>query len=90
VAVLSAVTPDRREVVVSTGGASTATLGRKPRRITIRLMSNATLIPAGSHLRLTLAATSTPLYIVGVQAGSRLTIGRVTVSLPALRQPISR
>jgi predicted acyl esterase len=90
VAVLSAVRPDRTEVVVSTGGASTATLGRKPRSVTIRLMSNATLIPAGSHLRLTLAATSTPLYIVGVQPGSRLTIGRVTVSLPALRQPISR
>jgi predicted acyl esterase len=90
VAVLSAVTPDRRQVVVSTGGASTATLGRMPRRVTIRLMSNATLIPAGSHLRLTLAATSTPLYVVGVQPGSRLTIGRVTVSLPALRRPISR
>jgi predicted acyl esterase len=90
VAVLSAVTPDRREVVISAGGTSTATLGRKPRRVTIRLMSNATLIPAGSHLRLTLAATSTPLYIVGVQPGSRLSIGRVTVSLPALRQPISR
>jgi predicted acyl esterase len=90
VAVLSAVTPDRREVVVSTGGTSTASLGRKPRRVTIRLLSNATLIPAGSRLRLTLAATSAPLYIVGVQTGSRLTIGRVTLSLPALRQPISR
>jgi predicted acyl esterase len=90
VAVLSAVTPDRREVVISAGGTSTATLGRKPRRVTIRLMSNATLIPAGSHLRLMLAATSTPLYTVGVQPGSRLTIGRVTLSLPALRQPISR
>jgi predicted acyl esterase len=90
VAVLSAVTPDRREVVVSTGGTSTASLGAKPRRVTIRLMSNATLIPAGSQLRLTLSATSTPLYVVGVPAGSRLTIGRVTVSLPALRRPISR
>jgi alpha-beta hydrolase superfamily lysophospholipase len=90
VAVLSAVTPDRREVVVSTGGVSTATLGRKARRVTIRLMSNATLIPAGSSLRLTLASTSAPLYIVGVQPGSRLTIGRVTLALPALRQPVSR
>jgi predicted acyl esterase len=90
VAVLSAVRPDRTEVVVSAGGTSTASLGRKPRRVTIRLMSNATLIPAGSQLRLTLAATSAPLYIVGVPPGSRLTIGRVTVSLPALRQPISR
>jgi predicted acyl esterase len=90
VAVLTAVTPDRREVVVSTGGTSTASLGRKPRRVTIRLLSNATLIPAGSQLRLALAATSTPLYIVGVQPGSRLTIGHVTLSLPALRTPISR
>jgi pimeloyl-ACP methyl ester carboxylesterase len=93
VAVLSAVTPDRREVVVSVGGASTASLGRKGRRVTIRLASNATLIPPGSTLKLTLAATSTgqsPLYVVGVPVGSRLTIGRVTVSLPALKQPISR
>jgi predicted acyl esterase len=90
VAVLSAVRPDRTEVVVSAGGTSTASLGTKSRRVTIRLMSNATLIPAGSQLRLTLAATSTPLYVVGVPPGSRLTIGRVALSLPALRQPISR
>jgi predicted acyl esterase len=90
VAVLSAVRPDRTEVVVSAGGTSTASLGRKPRRVTIRMMSNATLIPAGSQLRLTLAATSAPLYVVGVPPGSQLTIGRVAVSLPALRQPISR
>jgi alpha-beta hydrolase superfamily lysophospholipase len=89
VAVLSAVTPGRSEVVVSTGGASTASLGRRPRRVTIRLMSNATLIPAGATLRLTLAATSSPLYVVGVPPGSRLAIGRVTLSLPALRRPIS-
>jgi predicted acyl esterase len=90
VASLSAITPDRREFVVSTGGVSTASLGRKARRVTIRLLSNATLIPAGSVLKLTLAATSTPVYVVGVAPESRLTIGRVTVSLPALRQPISR
>jgi hypothetical protein len=90
VASLSAVTPDRREFVVSTGGVSTASLGRKARRITIRLLSNATLIPAGSTLKLTLAATSTPVYVVGVAPGSRLAIGRVTVSMPVLRQPISR
>ena len=90
VAVLSAVSPGRREVVVSAGGASTASLRAKARRVTIRLMSNATLIPTGSTLRLTLAATSTPLYVVGVPPGSRLTIGRITLSLPALRTPISR
>jgi ABC-2 type transport system ATP-binding protein len=90
VAVLSAVRPDRTEVVVSAGGTSTASLGVKPRRVTIRLMSNATLIPAGSTLKLTLGATSAPLYVVGVPPGSRLTIGRVALSLPALRQPISR
>ena len=90
VAVLSMVPPGRSEVVVSTGGTSTASLGRKARRVTIRLMSNATLIPPGSQLRLTLAATSNPLYIVGVASGSRLTIGGIALSLPALRQPISR
>jgi predicted acyl esterase len=90
VAVLTAVTPDRREVVVSAGGASTASLGRTSRRVTIRLMSNATLLPARTQLRLTLAGSSSPLYVVGVPPGSRLTIGRVALSLPALRQPISR
>jgi predicted acyl esterase len=90
VASLTAVTPDRGEIVVSTGGASTTSLGRKARRITIRLISNATFVPAGSTLKLTLGATSSPLYVVGVPSGARLTIGRVGISLPALRQPISR
>jgi acetyl esterase/lipase len=93
VAVLTALGPDRREVVVSAGGAATTSLGGKARRVTIRLMSNATLISPGSTLKLTLSATSTaqsPLYVVGVDSGSRLTIGRVTLSLPALRRPISR
>jgi predicted acyl esterase len=90
VAVLSTVTRGRPEVVVSAGGASTASVGRKPRQVTIRLASNATLIPPGSTLRLTLAARSTPHYLVGVPRGSRLTVGRVTLSLPALKSPISR
>ena len=96
VAVLSALPPGGSEFVVSVGGAATSTVGARQRRVTIRLLSNATLIPAGSRLRLTLAATSTAaetgtsLYQVGVAPGSRVTIGQVTLSLPALRQPLSR
>jgi hypothetical protein len=46
-------------------------------------------------LRLTLAATSTAqnpanaLYLLGVRDGSRVHLGRISVTLPVLRKPIS-
>jgi predicted acyl esterase len=96
VAVLSALTPKGEEIVVSEGGVSTTTLGSAPRLLTIRLMSQATTIPRGSRLRLTLAGTSTAqhrdnlLYLVSPELSSRLTLGETRVVLPVLRRPVSR
>ena len=96
VAVLSALTPDGREIVVSAGGAKTPAFGRRTRTVRIRLLSQATSIPARSRLRLTLAPSSTAqsptnlLYLdIGMPASARLTVGRVTLRLPVLRRPVS-
>jgi hypothetical protein len=95
VAVLVARAPDGREIVVSEGGAPTR-LGSRPTTLTIRLISQATLIPRGSRLELTLAGTSTAqhpgnlLYLVPVPQRARLTISNVTLSVPVLRTPVSR
>jgi predicted acyl esterase len=96
VAVLSAVTPQGRELVVSAGGARTR-LTRRPRTIPIRLLSQVTAIPARSRLRLTLAATSTAqspgnlLYLTSnVPSSARLSIGPATVTLPVLSRPVSK
>jgi len=96
VAVVSALTPDGREIVVTQGGAKTARLGAKARAVTIRLLSQATLIPAGSRLRLTLAPASTAqnpgnlLYLdIGVPPSARVRLGKATVKLSLLETPVS-
>lgn len=94
VAVLSAVKGDK-EILISDGGAATPGLGRKPRVVSIRLQNEITPIPKGARLRLTLAATSTAqsvqnlVYLIPVQEKQTATIGRVTLTLPVLKQPIS-
>ena len=96
VAVLSALKPKGEEIVVSEGGVPTTTLGPASRLLTIRLMSQATTIPRGSRLRLTLAGTSTAqhrdnlLYLSSPELSSRLTLGETRVVLPVLRRPVSR
>jgi predicted acyl esterase len=96
VAVLSAIAPSGQEIVVSQGGVPTTTLRGTTRIITIRLMSQATTIPRGSRLRLTLAGTSTAqgagnlLYLTGPESRSRLAVGEAKVVLPVLRRPVSR
>src|SRR5215207_2663275 len=95
VAVLVARTPSGQEIVVSAGGAPT-TLTSKPRLLTIRLVSQATRIPASSRLELTLAGTSTAqnaanlLYLVPVPQRARITVRNVSLTIPALRTPVSR
>ena len=95
VAVLSALTPQRKEIVVSTGGARVH-LGKRPKRFAIRLISQATAIPKGSRLRLTIAATSTAqsagnlLYFTGIPPARRLVVGSASLLLPVLAKPISR
>jgi predicted acyl esterase len=95
VAVLVARTPSGQEIVVSEGGVPTS-LNAKPKLFTIRLISQATRIPAGSRLELTLAGTSTAqnagnlLYLVPVPQRARITVRNVTLMIPALRTPVSR
>lgn len=90
VAVLKARTPDGREITVSAGGAALR-LTRRPRTVSIRLISQVTTIPRGSRLTLRLGATSGDLlYLVGVPPRARATLGNATLTLPVLRNPVSR
>lgn len=95
VAVLSALTPQRKEIVVSSGGARVK-LGSRPKQVSIRLISQLTYVPPRSRLRLTVAATSTAqspgnlLYMSGVPRSARLVVGRARLTLPTLAKPISR
>jgi hypothetical protein len=60
------------------------------------MISQATSIPPGSRLRLTIAGTSTAqspgnlLYLSGVPRSARLTVGSATLDLPVLTRPVSR
>ncbi len=96
VAVLSAVTRSGSEIVIADGGTVTPAGGRRPRTVTIRLQNEITSVPAGSRLRVTLGASSTVqnvnnlIYLIPVPEGSVANVGRVTLTLPVLRRPISR
>jgi ABC-2 type transport system ATP-binding protein len=94
VATLTATPPRGKEIVVSAGGVRT-----RPgtRSYSIRLIDQATLVPARSSLRLVLAGDTTKqsagnlLYLdLPMNPGARVTIGRATLRLPVLGRPISR
>jgi predicted acyl esterase len=94
VAVLTARTPNGKEILVSAGGVPT-----KPgaRRVTIRMIDQATLVPQGSRLQLTLASSSTAqspgnlLYLdLPMPASARARMGTAVLKLPALRTRITR
>jgi predicted acyl esterase len=94
VAVLSARTPSGKEIVVSGGGVPLAT-GR--RAVTIRLLDQATYVPKGSRLTVTLASSSLAqssgnlVYLDLPMPGSaRATIGTTGLLVPVLRTPVSR
>jgi predicted acyl esterase len=95
VAVLTAVDARGGETILSEGGTPTS-FGRKARTVSFRLISDANLIRRGAKLRLYLGATSTVqnianlLYLKFVPEGSRLTVGKVTLTLPVLPKTISR
>jgi len=95
VAVLSALTPRGKEIVVSEGGMRVS-LRPRLRQVVVRMISQATSIPPGSRLRLTIAGTSTAqspsnlLYLSGVPRSARLTVGSATLALPVLTRPVSR
>jgi predicted acyl esterase len=96
VAVLTAQKGRGKEVVVSEGGINTTGLKGK-RRLTIRLIDTATLIPQGARLKLTLASSSLAqnpgnlLYLnLPMPRKARVTIGNARLDLPILRKPVSR
>ncbi len=96
VAVLTARTPKHKTIVVSEGGVNTTGLSGR-RKLTIRLISDATLIPSGSRLTLTLASSSMAqdpgnlLYLDLPQPpGARVVLGPARLDLPVLRKAVSR
>jgi predicted acyl esterase len=96
VAVLTARTPKRKTIVVSEGGVNTVGLSGE-HALTIKLISDATLIPKGSRLTVTLASNSLAqnpnnlLYLDLPQpAGAKVTLGPARLDVPVLRKPISR
>jgi len=94
VAVLTARTPKGQEIVVSAGGVPTKNGARK---VTIRLIDQATYLPKGSRLTLTLASASTAqsasnlLYLdLPMAASARVRVGTVVLKLPGLRTPVTK
>jgi predicted acyl esterase len=96
VAVVSAITPRGEELVVASGATQTPMLSGHSKQVTIRLPSQATTIPRGSRLRVTIAGASTAqrtdnvLYPLAVPGEARVSLGEVRVMLPVLRRPVSR
>ncbi len=94
VAVLAARTPAGKEIVVAGGGVPTAD-GKKS--YVIRLTSQATFLPKGTKLVLTIAASSLQqspgnlLYLdLPMTTGAKASIGTVSLTIPTLATPVSR
>ncbi len=94
VAVLTARTPAGKEIVVSAGGAPTKPGAQK---VTIQLINQATFLPRGSRLTLTLASSSTAqsvsnlLYLdLPMAARARARVGTAILKLPGLRTPVTK
>jgi len=94
VTVLTAKTPQGKEIVVAAGGVPT-TPGAKSNRI--YLSNQATFIPAGSTLTLTVGSSSLAqnpgnlLYLdLPLGLNPKLTVAAIGLSLPTLSKPISR
>ena len=93
VAVLSARTPDGREIVISAGGVPTSQ-GAKTYRI--RMIDQATFVPKRSRFSVTLASSSSAqnasnlLYLdLPMPPGARTTVDAVTLKVPVLKRAIS-
>jgi len=95
VAVLSALTPAGKEIVVADGGTDTQAAVNRAGTLSIRLQNEITSIPRGSKLRVTLGARSTVqnignlVYLIPVPDGSTATVREVGLTLPVLRKPVS-
>jgi fermentation-respiration switch protein FrsA (DUF1100 family) len=96
VAVLTARTPKRKRIVVSEGGVNTMAMTGK-HALTIQLNSDATLVPKGSKLTLTVASNSLAqdpanlLYLDLPQPpAARVKLGPARLDLPVLKKTISK
>ena len=94
VAVLTARTPAGKEIVVSAGGVPTKNGAQK---VTIQLVNQATFVPGGSRLTLTLGSASTAqassnlLYLdLPMPASARARVGTAVLKLPGLRTPVTK
>ena len=94
VAVLTARTPAGREIVVSAGGVPTKPGAQK---VTVQLVNQATYVPRGSRLTLTLASSSTAqspanlLYLdLPMALTARARVGTAVLKLPGLRTPVTK
>jgi len=94
VAVLTAETPQGREIVVSAGGVPTR---NGTQNVTIRLVDQATFVPKGSTLTLTLGSSSLAqsnsnlLYLdLPMPVAARVRVGNVVLALPGLRTPVTK
>ena len=94
VAVLTARTPQGKEILVSAGGVPTKPGAQK---VTIGLINQATFVPEGSRLTLTLASSSTAqnpsnlLYLdLPMAPTARARVGTATLKLPGLRTPVTQ
>ena len=94
VAVLTARTPNGKEILVSAGGIPTKAGARK---VTIQLSNQATFVPRGSRLTLTLASSSTAqstanlLYLdLPMAPTARARVGTAVLKLPGLRTPVTK
>jgi fermentation-respiration switch protein FrsA (DUF1100 family) len=96
VAVLTSQKGNGPETVVSEGGVNTVGM-KGTRKLTIRLIDTATLIPRGARLTLTLASSSVAqnpgnlLYLnLPMPRLARLQAGPAQLTLPILKVPVSR
>jgi predicted acyl esterase len=94
VAVLTARTPKGNEILISAGGVPTKSGAHK---VTIQLINQATFVPKGSRLTLTLASSSTAqvatnlLYLdLPMPPGARARVGTAVLKLPGLRTPVTK
>jgi fermentation-respiration switch protein FrsA (DUF1100 family) len=94
VAVLTARTPQGKEIIVSAGGVPTRNGVQK---VTIKLASQATFVPRRSRLTLTLGSSSLAqsssnlLYLdLPMPPAARVRIGNAVLTMPGLRNPVTR
>ncbi len=95
VAVLTARTPDKREIVVAAGGVPLS--GNRARTAVIRMSDQVTYVPKGARLTLALGSSSLVqsssnlLYLdLPMPSGASVRIGKAVLRVPGLQQPVTK